>query len=57
MQVAVARALFGEAPITGRLPVTIPDLAPRGAGIQKGTGRLGDRGTGGRRDGEKGGNS
>jgi beta-N-acetylhexosaminidase len=39
MQVAVARALFGEAPITGRLPVTIPDLAPRGAGIQKRTGR------------------
>ncbi len=35
MQVAVARALFGEAPITGRLPVTIPGLAPRGAGIQK----------------------
>jgi len=34
MQVAVARALFGEAPITGRLPVTIPDLAPRGTGIQ-----------------------
>lgn len=35
MQVAVARALFGEAPITGRLPVTIPDLALRGEGIQK----------------------
>ena len=35
MQAAVARALFGETPITGRLPVTIPDLAPRGSGIQK----------------------
>jgi hypothetical protein len=35
MQVAAARALFGEAPITGRLPVTIPGLAPRGSGIQK----------------------
>ncbi len=35
MQVAAARALFGEAPISGRLPVTIPDLAPRGSGIQK----------------------
>ena len=46
MQVAAARALFGEAPITGRLPVTIPDLAPRGTGIQKGTGERGDRGTG-----------
>jgi beta-N-acetylhexosaminidase len=49
MQVAVARALFGEAPITGHLPVTIPDLAPRGAGLQKGTGRRGDGGTGGER--------
>ena len=46
MQVAAARALFGEAPITGRLPVTIPDLAPRGTGIQKGTGERGDGGTG-----------
>jgi beta-N-acetylhexosaminidase len=35
MQVAVARALLGEAAITGRLPITIPDLAPRGTGIQK----------------------
>ena len=35
MQVAVARALCGEAPITGRLPVTIPDVAARGSGIQK----------------------
>jgi beta-N-acetylhexosaminidase len=35
MQVAVARALFGETAITGRLPITIPDLAPRGAGIQR----------------------
>ena len=35
MQIAAARALFGEAAITGRLPVTIPDIAPRGAGVQK----------------------
>jgi beta-N-acetylhexosaminidase len=35
MQVAVARAILGETPITGRLPITIPDLAPRGAGIQR----------------------
>jgi beta-N-acetylhexosaminidase len=35
MQVGAARALFGETPITGRLPVTIPGLAPRGAGLQK----------------------
>jgi len=48
MQVAAARALFGEAPITGRLPVTIPGLAPRGAGLQK-------RATGGRGDGATGG--
>jgi hypothetical protein len=35
MQVAVAQALFAEIPITGRLPVTIPDVAARGDGIQK----------------------
>ncbi len=35
IQMAAARALLGEAAITGRLPVTIPDLAPRGSGIQK----------------------
>jgi beta-N-acetylhexosaminidase len=35
VQVAAARALLGEAPFTGRLPVTIPELAPRGSGIQK----------------------
>jgi hypothetical protein len=53
VQVAAARALFGEAPITGHLPVTIPGIAPRGAGIRKDTGgaepgRLGEGGTGGR---------
>ena len=35
IQIAVARALFGEAAFTGRLPVTIPGLAARGTGIQK----------------------
>jgi beta-N-acetylhexosaminidase len=34
-QVAVARALFGEAAITGRLPVTIPGFAARDTGIRK----------------------
>lgn len=34
-QVAAARALFGEAAFSGRLPVTIPGLAARGDGIQK----------------------
>ncbi len=34
-QVAAARALFGETAITGRLPVTIPGAAARGAGVQK----------------------
>ena len=29
------RALFGEAPIEGTLPVTIPGVAPRGMGIRK----------------------
>ena len=35
LQTAVARALFGEAPITGKLPVTIPGMYARGVGIQK----------------------
>jgi len=35
MQVAAARALFGETEITGRLPVTIPGVAERGSGIPK----------------------
>ncbi len=35
MQQAVVRALFGEAPIGGKLPVTIPGLFERGAGIRR----------------------
>jgi len=35
MQSAAARALFGEAEITGRLPVTIPGVAERGSGVRK----------------------
>jgi beta-N-acetylhexosaminidase len=34
-QVAAARALFGEAGFSGRLPVTIPGVAAKGAGIAK----------------------
>jgi beta-N-acetylhexosaminidase len=33
LQRAVLAALFGQAPITGKLPVTIPDMYPRGHGI------------------------
>ena len=35
MQQAIVRAMFGEAPITGKLPVTIPGLFARGSGIEK----------------------
>jgi beta-N-acetylhexosaminidase len=35
MQLAAVQALFGEAPVSGRLPVTIPGLAARGTGIAK----------------------
>ncbi len=35
MQLAAVHALFGEAPVTGKLPVTIPGLAPRGTGITR----------------------
>jgi len=33
-ETALAKALFGEMPITGRLPVTIPGVAKFGDGIQ-----------------------
>ncbi len=34
-EVAVVKALFGEIPIHGHLPVTIPGIATRGAGIDR----------------------
>ena len=34
LQQAVARALLGEIDITGRLPISLPGLYPRGTGIQ-----------------------
>ena len=34
LQAAAARALAGRADITGRLPITLPGLYPRGTGIQ-----------------------
>jgi beta-N-acetylhexosaminidase len=33
-EVAAVKALFGEIPIRGRLPITIPDVAKYGDGIQ-----------------------
>ncbi|HXH39031.1 MAG TPA: beta-N-acetylglucosaminidase, partial [Thermoanaerobaculia bacterium] len=35
VQIAAVQGLFGEAPVTGKLPVTIPGLAPRGTGITR----------------------
>jgi beta-glucosidase-like glycosyl hydrolase len=35
MQTAAAQALFGEAHVSGKLPVTIPGLYPRGSGIER----------------------
>ena len=34
-QRAAVRAIFGETPITGRLPVSIPGVAPLGTGIER----------------------
>jgi beta-N-acetylhexosaminidase len=34
-EAAAVRALCGEAPIGGRLPVTIPDLFPAGHGLER----------------------
>jgi beta-N-acetylhexosaminidase len=35
MQRAAARALLGVAPITGQLPISIPSVAPYGAGLRR----------------------
>jgi len=35
VQVAAAHAIFGEAPVSGKLPVTIPGFARRGDGLEK----------------------
>jgi beta-N-acetylhexosaminidase len=35
MQLAAVHALFGETPVSGKLPITIPGLALRGTGIAK----------------------
>jgi beta-N-acetylhexosaminidase len=34
-EVSVVKALFGEIPIRGHLPVSIPNIAERGAGIER----------------------
>jgi len=34
LQEAVVRALLGEIDITGKLPISLPGLYPRGTGIQ-----------------------
>jgi beta-N-acetylhexosaminidase len=34
-EVAAIKALFGEIPIRGHLPVSIPNVAQRGAGIER----------------------
>lgn len=35
VQRAAARALFGLAPVSGQLPITIPSVAPYGAGLRR----------------------
>jgi beta-N-acetylhexosaminidase len=32
-ELSAVQAMFGEIPTPGRLPVTIPGIAPRGAGL------------------------
>jgi len=34
-EVGAVKALFGEIPIRGHLPVTIPNIAQRGAGMER----------------------
>ncbi len=40
-EISAVKALFGEIPIRGRLPVTIPGIAARGAGIDRVAGAQG----------------
>jgi hypothetical protein len=46
---AVARALTGQAPITGRLPVLVPPSFPLGSGLERGTALGGSGAAGGHR--------
>ena len=41
-EVAAVKALFGEIPIHGHLPVTIPNVAQRGAGLEKAAAQVHD---------------
>jgi beta-N-acetylhexosaminidase len=34
-EIAAVRALFGEIPIRGHLPVSIPNIAARGTGMER----------------------
>jgi beta-N-acetylhexosaminidase len=43
-ETSVAKALFGELSITGRLPVTIPGIAQYGDGIQLPSSRTAQKG-------------
>jgi beta-N-acetylhexosaminidase len=44
-EVAAVKALFGEIPIHGHLPVTIPNVAQRGSGLER-PAQVATRGTG-----------
>jgi beta-N-acetylhexosaminidase len=47
-ETAAVKAIFGEIPIGGRLPVTIPGIAARGEGIERPARPISDRpGSGG----------
>jgi len=37
-EISAVKALFGEIPLTGTLPVTIPNYAPRGGGLRRAAG-------------------
>ncbi|MFY9647468.1 MAG: glycoside hydrolase family 3 N-terminal domain-containing protein [Terriglobales bacterium] len=50
-ETAAVKAIFSEIPIGGHLPVTIPDIAARGAGLER-PARLGQTSSGGSSDGQ-----
>ncbi len=45
-EISAVKAIFGEIAVRGTLPVTLPRIAPRGAGLQRGTGWRVENGSG-----------
>jgi beta-N-acetylhexosaminidase len=45
-EISAVKAIFGEIPLRGTLPVTLPRIASRGAGLRRGLGWKPESGVG-----------